>query len=82
MPHAMYKMPPIRLEDMPAEAMLRPKELIINRIVPFTANTLWRKVKQGTFPSPVKVSSAITAFRVGEVREWAANPSEYRAEVV
>lgn len=38
--------------------------------LPFSAPTLWRKVKNQTFPAPVKLSERITAWRVGEVRAW------------
>ena len=40
--------------------------------LPFSAPTLWRKVKAGTFPSPVKLSERITAWKVGDVRAWIA----------
>ncbi len=39
-------------------------------LLPFSGPTLWRKVKEGTFPKPVKFSSRVTAWRVGDVREW------------
>ncbi len=38
--------------------------------LPFSAPTLWRKVKNQTFPAPVKLSVRITAWKVGEVRAW------------
>ena len=38
--------------------------------LPFSAPTLWRKVKAGTFPKPIKLSERVTAFKVGEVRAW------------
>lgn len=38
--------------------------------LPFSAPTLWRKVKNKTFPAPVKLSERVTAWRVGDVREW------------
>ncbi len=40
--------------------------------LPFSAPTLWRKVKAGTFPAPVKLSSRVTGFQVGAVRAWMA----------
>ena len=43
--------------------------------VPFSAPTLWRKVAAGTFPKPVKLSARVTAWRVGDVRAWLANPA-------
>ena len=38
--------------------------------LPFSAPTLWRKVKAGTFPKPKKLSERVTAWQVGEVRAW------------
>ena len=40
--------------------------------LPFSAPTLWRKVKAGTFPKPVKLSERVTAWQVGTVRAWMA----------
>jgi prophage regulatory protein len=39
-------------------------------VVPVSSATLWRWVKAGTFPAPVKLSSGMTAWRVGDVRAW------------
>jgi prophage regulatory protein len=38
--------------------------------LPFSAPTLWRKVKAGTFPRPIKLSERVTCWNVGEVRMW------------
>ena len=38
--------------------------------LPFSAPTLWRKVKAGTFPKPIKLSERVTAWKVGDVRAW------------
>lgn len=56
-------------DELPAIGFVRQSRLI-PAIVPFSSATLWRKVKAGTFPSPVKLSERITAWRVEEVREW------------
>ena len=40
--------------------------------LPFSAPTLWRKVKAGTFPKPIKLSERVTAWQVGTVRAWMA----------
>jgi prophage regulatory protein len=45
--------------------------------LPFSAPTLWRMVKAGTFPKPIKLSKRVTAWRVGDVRQWLADPAEY-----
>ena len=39
------------------------------RDFPVLSATLWRKVKAGTFPKPVKLGPRITAWRVEDIRE-------------
>lgn len=51
------------------EGFIRQAQLI-PAILPFSTATLWRKVKNGTFPSPVKLSDRITAWRLEDIREW------------
>ena len=41
-------------------------------VVPFSAATLWRMVRAGTFPAPVKLSTRVTAWKCSDVREWIA----------
>ncbi len=40
--------------------------------LPFSGPTLWRMVKTGAFPKPTKFSERVTAWNVGEVRDWLA----------
>lgn len=49
--------------------------------IPFSSSTLWRMVKLGCFPRPIKVSNRITCWRVGEVRAWINAHAEARATV-
>jgi prophage regulatory protein len=63
------------------DAYVRQSGLIRSRknpigIVPISAATLWRKVRNGTFPAPVKLSDRITAWRVGDIRAWLAQRTE------
>lgn len=39
-------------------------------LLPFSAATLWRKVRTGEFPAPVKLSARITAWRAEAVKDW------------
>jgi prophage regulatory protein len=39
-------------------------------IVPWSAATLWRKVRSGGFVSPVKLSEGVTAWKCEAVRAW------------
>jgi prophage regulatory protein len=43
---------------------------IVGKLLPFSASTLWRKVRSGTFPAPVKLGPSITAWREREIVEW------------
>jgi len=58
-----------QLGQLPATGYVRQSQLIPT-IVPFSSATLWRKVKAGVFPSPVKLSERVTAWRVEDIRTW------------
>lgn len=34
--------------------------------------TIWRRVKAGTFPKPLKLSERITVWRAADVQAWIA----------
>lgn len=66
-------------DALPDSAFLRESQLVQSPKrpdtpvpLPFSAPTLWRKVKAGTFPKPVKLSERVTAWRVGDIRAWVA----------
>ena len=67
---------PIRrpFDTLPDSALIREAHLVQNRHVaaplPFSSSTLWRKVREGSFPKPLKLSPRVTAWRVGDVRAW------------
>lgn len=52
------------------ETYIRQSQLLRDRIVPFSPATLWRKVKDGTFPTPVKLSPGVTAWKMRDIQEW------------
>lgn len=54
--------------QLPENGFIRQRQLI-PAIFPFSSATLWRKVKAGTFPSPVKLGPRITAWRVEDIRD-------------
>ncbi|MDZ4153742.1 helix-turn-helix transcriptional regulator [Methylicorpusculum sp.] len=45
----------------------------LRKLIPFSRSTFWRKVKQGTFPKPFKLSENISAWKVEDVNEWMNN---------
>lgn len=64
-------------DALPDSAFIREAQLVLSpkrpenpAPLPFSAPTLWRKVKAGTFPKPVKLSERVTAWNVGTVRAW------------
>ncbi|KWR89715.1 helix-turn-helix transcriptional regulator [Cupriavidus sp. IDO] len=65
---------------LPDTGYVRQSQLVPS-IVPFSAATLWRKVRNGTFPKPVKLSERVTAWPVEAIRQYLADPLNYRAEV-
>jgi|GEM_PF-608235 len=66
-----------QFQQLPDEAFIRQQQLMNLYIVPFSAATLWRRVKAGQFPKPIKLSEQITAWRVSDIRKWLANPYEF-----
>ena len=73
---------PVSLSGLPNEALVRQQQLISYGVIPFSPSTLWRKVKSGEFPQPVKISSHITAWRMSDIRAWATDPAAYRVPEV
>ena len=55
--------------QLPISGFIRQSQLI-PLIVPFSSATLWRKVKSGEFPRPVKLSARITAWKAEDIRAW------------
>lgn len=66
-------------DTLPDSAFIREAQLVqspkrpgATAPLPFSAPTLWRKVKDCTFPKPHRLSERVTAWKVGEVRAWMA----------
>jgi len=55
-------------DALPDSAYIRQRQLLGDRIVPYSASTLWRQIAAGHFPKPIKVSPGITAWSVAEIR--------------
>ena len=56
-------------DNLPASGYIRQAQLIPH-VVPFSSATLWRKCKAGDFVAPVRLSARVTAWNVGQVRQW------------
>ncbi len=64
-------------DALPDSAFIRESQLVQSpkrpttpAPLPFSGPTLWRMVKSGKFPKPLKLSSRVTAWKVGDVRDW------------
>ncbi|GAO27446.1 phage transcriptional regulator AlpA [Alicycliphilus sp. B1] len=48
------------------------RQSLLLKCLPFSKSTLWRWVKAGLFPAPVRLSVGITAWRAEDVQRWIA----------
>lgn len=64
-----YKRTAVYLSVLLESQYIRQSQLI-PFIVPFSSATLWRFVKNGSFPKPVKLSTRITAWKTSDVKAW------------
>lgn len=69
-----------RFDELPDSSFVRLNQLLSTAVIPFSATTAWRRVRAGTFPHPVRVSPQVTAWRVGEIRQWLREPDTYRQQ--
>jgi prophage regulatory protein len=53
---------------LPDTGFLRPRQVLA--FVPISKSTLWRRIRARSFPSPVKLSVRVTAWRAEDVRRW------------
>lgn len=58
-------------QEVPQSGYLRQSQLV-GPILPIGASTLWRWVKDGKFPKPIKLSDRVTVWRAEDVRTWMA----------
>ena len=68
--------------DLPDMAMIQVRRLVNYKVLPYSATTIWRKCRNGEFPAPIKMSSGVTAWRVGDIRKYLeviGNPSKKEA---
>lgn len=52
------------------ERLFRERELRESRIIPFGRTSLWRKIKDGSFPQPQKFGPRIVAWRESDIAAW------------
>lgn len=76
-------------DTLPDSAFIREAQLVQSyqrpetpAPLPFSGPTLWRKVKSGDFPRPVKLGPRITAWKVSDIRAWMEKQSASATNVV
>lgn len=65
----MSNLPASNFDLLPSSGYVRQSE-IIPAVIPVSSATWWRGVKSGRFPKSVKLSERVTAWRVGDIRDW------------
>ena len=58
----------IDFHNLPDGALLRPRQVV--PLIGLSASSLWRYVRAGKFPKPIKVDDYITAWKWADVRQW------------
>jgi len=53
---------------LPTKGFVR--QATILPVLGFSASTLWRRVKQSSFPQPIKLSERVTAWRAEDIHAW------------
>lgn len=61
---------PVTLDDLPDCTLVKQPQVL--QIVPKSHSWLWRSVRAGTFPAPLKLSANSIAWRLGDIRAWLA----------
>ena len=57
----------------------RPKD--VQSYFGFSPATYWRKIKNGTFPKPIKLSAGISGNKDSDLDEYEKDPENYKAEL-
>lgn len=50
------------------DRLIRRKELV--KLVGYSATSIWRRCKDGSFPKALRIGPAAVAWRLSEVEEW------------
>jgi prophage regulatory protein len=64
--------------DRMAWAILRRKQ--VEREVGLSRSTIYQRIKDGTFPVPVKLGLRAVGWRIGDIERFLRDPAGYRVE--
>lgn len=68
-----HTLPSPAVLTLPQTGFVRQAQVLT--FIPISKSTLWRQVAAGTFPTPVKLTPSITAWRAEDIRLWIENRS-------
>ncbi|MDD2337482.1 MAG: AlpA family phage regulatory protein [Geobacteraceae bacterium] len=57
-----------KMENVVTDRLIRRKELV--KMVGYSASSIWRRCKDGSFPLAVRIGPSAVAWRLSEVEEW------------
>lgn len=60
---------------LPAEAILRLPDVLV--LVGLSRASVYAKVADRRFPSPIKLTRHASGWRMGDIRAWLANPTDW-----
>ena len=72
--------PTTSIKHLPPQGMSRASQIL--PFLPFGSSTLWAWSKDGRFPSPVRLSNTMTAWRNADVIEWLESHTSTTSEEV
>lgn len=69
-------------DNLPDAALVREHQIIAvkdnpNPLISVSPSTWWRWVRLRKAPQPLRLSSGVTMWRVGELRKWLADPGAW-----
>jgi len=70
----------LHAQYLPPQGMSRASQLL--PFLPFGSSTLWAWSRDGRFPSPIRLSNTMTAWRNADVIEWLSNQNTSTIEEV
>lgn len=65
------------ISTLPPEALLRLPEVVA--LVGLRRASIYARAAQGTFPRPIKLTAHASGWRLGDIRVWLANPTNWKS---
>lgn len=64
-----------KVRHLPLQGLSRASQIL--PFLPFGTSTLWAWSRDGRFPSPIRLSNTMTAWRNADVIEWLNNQNNF-----